>query len=77
MAKMRACTIPTNNSSPINGSEATNDEHDLDHDYLDGQISGVLSFMAPFQPGSYDFRLHETDNDGQEVASVTFQVAGD
>jgi putative hemolysin len=58
------------------GSEATNDEYDLDYDYLDGQISGVLSFMAPFQPGSYDFRLHDTDEDGHEVASVTFKVVG-
>ena len=58
------------------GSEATNDEHDLDHDYLDGQVSGELSFMAPFQPGSYDFRLHDTDEDGREVASVTFTVVG-
>ena len=58
------------------GSEATNDENDLDYEYLDGQESGALTFVAPNEVGSYDFRLHDTDQDGQEVASVTFQVAG-
>jgi putative hemolysin len=59
------------------GSEATNDEYDLDYQYLEGQVAGVLTFPAPGQPGSYDFRMHDTDSDGQEVASVTFQVVAD
>jgi len=58
------------------GSETVNDEYDLDYDYLEGQVSGVLSFLAPAQPGSYDFRLHDSDTDGLEAASVTFTVAG-
>ncbi len=59
------------------GSEATNDENDVDYDYLEGQVSGVLSFLAPMEPGSYDLRMQDSDSsDGQEVASVTFEVSG-
>jgi hypothetical protein len=60
------------------GSAMTNDEHDLDYAYLNNQVSGVLIFAAPTDPGSYDFRLNDSeDASGEEVASVTFQVTGD
>jgi hypothetical protein len=59
------------------GSEATNGECDPDHDCLDGQVAGVLTFLPSSRPGTYDFRLHDTDENGHEVASVTFQVTGD
>lgn len=36
---------------------------------------GVLTFRAPEQAGSYDFRMHDTDNGGREVAYVTFTVS--
>lgn len=58
------------------GSSATNDEHDVNYAYLDGQTSGVLTFQAPEQPGNYDFRLHDTSDNGSEVASVSFTVGG-
>jgi len=30
---------------------------------------------APAQAGTYDFRMHNTDDNGKEVASVSFQVS--
>jgi putative hemolysin len=58
------------------GDETINEEHDLDYDYLEGQGSGVLTFIAPYEPGAYDVRMHDTDDDGREVASVSFTVTG-
>jgi hypothetical protein len=56
------------------GSEATNDQYDLSYQYLSGKTSGTLYFSAPTTPGSYDFRMHDTDNSGKELTSVTFTV---
>jgi hypothetical protein len=56
------------------GNESQNDEHDLVYKYLDNQPQGTFTFTAPGQAGSYDFRMHDTDADGKEVASVTFTV---
>ncbi len=61
-------------SNVPHGSEAENDKYDLAYQYLKGLTSGVLTFAAPDTPGSYDFRMHDTDADGREVASVTFTV---
>jgi hypothetical protein len=56
------------------GSESTNDKHDLTYQYLNKSTSGQFTFRAPSNPGSYDLRMHDTDNNGKEVASVTFTV---
>ena len=56
------------------GSEELNDQYDLSYLYLQGQTSGTLTFDAPDEPGSYDFRMHDSDSDGVEVTSVTFTV---
>ncbi len=56
------------------GSEATNDQYDLSYQYLQGRTSGTLYFSAPTTPGSYDFRMHSTDDNGTELTSVTFSV---
>ncbi|MDD5390233.1 MAG: hypothetical protein PHD37_12860 [Gallionellaceae bacterium] len=56
------------------GSEAENDRHDLTYQYLQKRTSGSMTFTAPTAPGNYDLRLHDTDNNGREVASVSFQV---
>jgi hypothetical protein len=61
-------------SSVPHGDENVNDENDMAYEYLNGMTSGVLTFTAPAEAGSYDFRLNNTDDDGQEVASVTFEV---
>lgn len=56
------------------GSEAENDRHDLDYEYLKKRVSGTLELRAPAQAGTYDVRLHDSDHDGREVASVSFEV---
>jgi uncharacterized protein YoxC len=56
------------------GSEAVNDQHDLSYQYLNGRTSGTLVFKAPTPNGSYDLRMHDTDSNGQEVYSVSFEV---
>jgi len=56
------------------GSEATNDQHDITYQYLKGRKSGTLIFQAPSQTGSWDFRMNDTDNNGREVAYVSFVV---
>ncbi len=56
------------------GSEATNDQYDLAYQYLSGSTSGTLYFGAPTTPGSYDFRMHNTDDSGSELTYVTFTV---
>ncbi len=61
-------------SSVPHGDEATNDNYDLTYQYLKGMTSGTLTFAAPAVAGSYDFRMHDTDDGGKEIASVTFTV---
>ena len=56
------------------GSEAVNDQHDLSYQYLSRRTSGTLVFKAPTPNGSYDLRMHDTDSNGQEVYSVSFEV---
>jgi len=56
------------------GDEVLNDQHDISYQYLNGIASGTLTFTAPSTPGSYDMRMHDTDNSGKEVASTSFTV---
>lgn len=56
------------------GSEEENDKHDLVYQYIQKKTTGVMTFSAPNQPGTYDFRMHDTDNNGKEVGYVTFTV---
>lgn len=56
------------------GSESVNDQHDLTFQHLNGRTSGSLVFKAPTEKGSYDFRMHDTDSNGQEVCFVSFEV---
>jgi hypothetical protein len=61
-------------SAVPHGDEATNDNNDLTYQYLKGMTAGTLTFAAPMVAGSYDFRMHDTDDGGKEIASVTFTV---
>ncbi|MFH1766516.1 MAG: hypothetical protein ABH826_00265, partial [Patescibacteria group bacterium] len=45
-------------SNIAHGNEATNDENDLEFEYLNSQTSGTLTFTAPDEAGSYDLRLN-------------------
>lgn len=56
------------------GDEALNDQYDISYQYLKGLTSGTMTFAAPSIPGSYDMRMHDTDNSGKEVASTSFTV---
>ncbi|MFC1616205.1 hypothetical protein ACFL21_03620 [Patescibacteria group bacterium] len=57
------------------GKEEVNDNHDLEYRYLHGEPEGTLIFTAPSEPGSYDFRMNESDKSGaKEVASISFKV---
>jgi hypothetical protein len=56
------------------GSEAENDLHDSDYEYLKKRTSGTLELRAPAQAGTYDVRMHDSDHDGREVASASFEV---
>jgi len=58
------------------GSETENDKYDLSYQYLNNKSSGILTFTAPEKPGLYDFRMHNTDRSGKEVAHITFVVLG-
>lgn len=63
-------------SGTQHGSESVNDQYDLSYQYLNGKTSGQLTFIAPMQAGSFDFRLNESDSksDAKELASVSFTV---
>lgn len=56
------------------GSERVNDQHDTAYQYLSGRTAGELVFSAP-RLGRWDLRIHDTDDDGRETASVSFVVA--
>jgi hypothetical protein len=56
------------------GDEAVNDEFDVCYEYLAGRTTGVIRLVAPAQPGRWDVRMHDTDSNGHEVASLTFSV---
>jgi outer membrane protein OmpA-like peptidoglycan-associated protein len=57
------------------GKSDVNDQHDVDYQYVEKKKSATLQFKAPEVAGSWDFRLHDSDAYGTEIASATFQVA--
>lgn len=56
------------------GSEATNDQNDVDYQYVGDKTSAQFEFQVPDQSGAYDFRLNDSDSNGTEIASVSFNV---
>ncbi|MEQ9814579.1 MAG: discoidin domain-containing protein [Azospirillaceae bacterium] len=58
------------------GQEAVNDRANLGLAYLNGVESGQVRLIAPVEPGDYDLRLHDTDQDGREIASIGFIITG-
>ncbi len=61
-------------SNVPHGDESENDRYDLTYQYIRKMTSGTMIFRAPLKVGFYDIRMHDTDNRGKEVASVTFEV---
>lgn len=62
-------------SEVAHGSEVENDKHELSYQYIEKRTSGEMIFTAPDKIGHYDFRMHNSDNQGIEVASVSFEVS--
>ena len=58
------------------GSEVEADKEDLSYQYIQKRVEGVFLFTAPAVPGTYDMRMFDTDNNGKEIAYVTFTVTG-
>lgn len=58
------------------GSEAVNDQYDVAYQYIEKRSNGVLVFIAP-EAGHWDMRMHDSDNNGREVASVHFTTVPD
>lgn len=56
------------------GSEQVNDQHDISYKYVRSSSEGIVELNAPAAEGRYDVRLHDTDNNGSELASVSFTV---
>ncbi len=56
------------------GDENVNDQHDVAYQYVGDKNPNTFKFQAPDKPGSYDFRLNDSDGNGTEIASVTFHV---
>lgn len=63
-------------SDTPHGTEKVNDEFDVAYQYLNGKLTGTLTFTAPLTGGNYDFRLNESDvkQDAKELASISFVV---
>lgn len=55
------------------GDEVLNDKHDIAYQFIDRRTSGMMIFNAP-APGQWDFRMHDTDQNGREVFSISFTV---
>jgi hypothetical protein len=61
-------------SAVPHGNEEVNDQNDISYQHLGGATSGIMEFVAPSAPGSYDLRMNESDKGGRELASITFTV---
>lgn len=57
------------------GKEADNDAADLGYMHL--KEASRVYLIAPKEPGEYDVRLNDSDEDGKELASRTFKVEAD
>jgi len=61
-------------SDAPHGDETENDKVDVAYVYLNKKTSGEVTLKAPKESGSYDIRMHDTDQNGKEVEFVTFKV---
>jgi len=62
--------------SAVPHTETDADAHDIAYEYIKKRTSGQMAFQAPREQGSYDLRMFNTDTNGKETASVTFEVKG-
>lgn len=62
--------------SDVPHTEADSDDQDVAYQYIHKKTSGEMTFKAPRTEGSYDFRMFNTDVNGKETATVSFEVKG-
>ncbi len=55
------------------GKESVNDHNDRAYKYLEGKTSGTFVFEQK-NLGKFDLRMNDTDDNGREVASVSFVI---
>ncbi len=55
------------------GSEAVNDEYDVEYQFIENRASGVMVFNSPGS-GQWDLRMNDNDSEGREITSVSFHV---
>ena len=58
------------------GDEAVNDEHETSFKYLEGRTRGAFTLPSP-GAGQWTLRLHDTDDNGRELAYAAFTVEED
>lgn len=56
------------------GDEEVCDEFDLDFHLIGDEKEAEVSFYAPEELGMYDIRLFDSDFEGKEIRSVSFEV---
>ena len=56
------------------GKESINDENDIKYEYLNKKASGTIKFSVPPDAGKYDIRMNDSDDNGNEIHSVTFEM---
>jgi hypothetical protein len=61
-------------SGAAHGKEVDGDAVDISYQYLNGEQTGETEFMAPAVGGKYDVRIYDTDDNGIELGSTTFEV---
>jgi hypothetical protein len=62
-------------ASVSHGNGEVNDQRRIGlRKYIEKQKEGSFTFTAPAAAGSYDFRMHDTVNGGNEIATVNYTV---
>lgn len=61
-------------STVMHGLESINDEFDIRSRYLNQSTYGTFYLVAPEEEGAYDVRMFDADDNGLEVAFITFSV---
>ena len=62
--------------SAVPHTEADGDASDIAYEYIKKRTTGQMTFQPPRLQGSYDLRMFNSDTNGKETASVTFEVKG-
>lgn len=64
-------------SETEHGNKIENQQYKISYKHLGKKTKGSLQFIAPDKPGSYDFRMINAEDNGNEVASVTFKIVAE